>query len=102
MQTELLSPDIETLVKEERYADVARFLSTRHPTEDAELIEGLEPEEIYHLFKKLDPRTAIDIFRELPDTLQSETAELLSNVELTQLLKILPPDEPAGDRKSVV
>ena len=79
MQTELLSPDIETLVKEERYADVARFLSTRHPTEDAELIEGLEPEEIYHLFKKLDPRTAIDIFRELPDTLQSETAELLSD-----------------------
>ena len=101
MQTEFLSPDIETLVKEERYADVARFLSTRHPTEDAELIEGLEPEEIYHLFKKLDPRTAIDIFRELPDTLQSETAELLSDGELTQLLKILPPDERADLAKSI-
>ncbi len=98
---ELLAPDIETLVKENKYADVVQFLSAHHPTEDAELIADLKPEEIRKLLKNLDPQAAADIFCELPDALQSDTAELMSQSELTTMLEKLPPDERADLAKSI-
>lgn len=98
---ELLSPDIETLVKENKYADVVEFLSAHHPTEDAELIADLKPEEIRRLLKNLDAQAAADIFCELPDALQSDTAELMSQSELTTMLEKLPPDERADLAKSI-
>jgi magnesium transporter len=101
MINELIAPDIEALVKENKYADVAEFLSVHHPTEDAELIASLKPEEIRTLLKKLDPQDAADIFCELPDALQSDTAELMSQTELTTLLEKLPPDERADLAKSI-
>ncbi|HAH61927.1 MAG TPA: magnesium transporter [Treponema sp.] len=101
MMNELLAPDIETLVKENKYADVVQFLSAHHPTEDAELIADLKPEEIRKLLKNLAPQAAADIFCELPDALQSDTAELLSQSELTTMLEKLPPDERADLAKSI-
>ena len=98
---ELLAPDIETLVKENKYADVANFLSAHHPTEDAELISDLKPEEIHKLLEKIDSQDAADIFCELPDILQSDIAELMSQSELTTLLEKLPPDERADLAKSI-
>mgnify|MGYP002344202746 FL=1 len=98
---ELLAPDIETLVKENKYADVVQFLSAHHPTEDAELIADLKPEEIRKLLKNLGPQAAADIFCELPDALQSDTAELMSQSELTTMLEKLPPDERADLAKSI-
>jgi magnesium transporter len=101
MINELIAPDIETLVKENKFAVVAEFLSAHHPTEDAELIASLKPEEIRTLLEKLDPQHAADIFCELPDALQSDTAELMSQTELTTLLEKLPPDERADLAKSI-
>ena len=98
---ELLAPDIETLVKENKYAEVAAFLSAHHPTEDAELISDLRPEEIHKLLQEIDPQDAADIFCELPDMLQSDTAGLMSQSELTTLLEKLPPDERADLAKSI-
>jgi len=98
---ELLTPDMETLVKENKYVDIAEFLSLHHPAEDAELIAGLKPEEIRSLLKNLDPQAAADIFCELPDILQSDTAELMSQSELTTMLEKLPPDERADLAKSI-
>jgi len=101
MMNELLAPDIETLVKENKYAEVAAFLSAHHPTEDAELISDLRPEEIHKLLQEIDPQDAADIFCELPDMLQSDTAGLMSQSELTTLLEKLPPDERADLAKSI-
>jgi magnesium transporter len=101
MIKELIAPDIEALVKENKYADVAEFLSAHHPTEDAELIARLKPEDIRALLKKIAPQHAADIFCELPDILQSDTAELMSQTELTTLLEKLPPDERADLAKAI-
>jgi magnesium transporter len=101
MLNELLSPDIETLVKDNKFESVAEFLSTHHPAEDAEMIANLKPEDIHTLLEKLDPRKAADIFCELPDVVQTNTAERMSQSELTILLEKLPPDERADLAKSI-
>lgn len=101
MVKELLTPDIETLVRETNYTDIAGFLTQHHPAEDAELISGLKPEEIREIFRHLNPQDAADIFCELPDTVQADTAAGMSRLELTTMLEELPPDERADLAKSI-
>ena len=101
MVKELLTPDIETLVRESNYTDIAGFLTQHHPAEDAELISGLKPEEIREIFRHLNPQDAADIFCELPDTVQADTAADMSRLELTTMLEALPPDERADLAKSI-
>lgn len=101
MLTELLAPDIDVLVKEKNYDDVAQFLAEHHPAEDAELLAETEPLDIKEILVRIEPHTAADIFCELPDELQLEIATDMDNSTLTWLLENMPPDERADLAKEL-
>lgn len=101
MVNELSAHEVASLVKAGLFVDVAEFLAQRHPAEDAEFLEGLDPADIHSLLENLDARLAADIFCELPDSLQADTAELMSQEQLITMLEKLPPDERADLAKSI-
>ena len=101
MINEIISADIELLIKEKQYNQTAQFLASCHPAEAAEIIENFESEDVHFLLKELDTQSAADIFCRLPIALQASTAELMSRQELTMLLETLPPDDRADLAKSI-
>lgn len=103
MVKELLQPDIEVLIKEKNYIDVADFLSECHPAESAELLTDaeIEPDEIKEILIRIDPKVSADIFCELPDALQYDTTQLMTSGELTELMENMPPDERADLAKEI-
>lgn len=98
---EITQHTIETLLDEGLLIDVAEYLSHHHPAESAELIEALTAEQIHDIFLRLDRDKAPDIFCELPDSLQTDIAALMSDAELTSMLERLPPDERADLGRSI-
>lgn len=101
MINEIITADIELLIKEKQYNQTAEFLATCHPAEAAEIIEEFEAEDAYAILKEMDAQSAADIFCRLPIALQAETAELLETKELTELLETLPPDDRVDLAKSI-
>jgi magnesium transporter len=101
MLNELFGPDLEVLIKENKYDDVVNFLTNHHPAEAAEMLSSIEPEQIRKILIRLEPKTAADVFCELTDMQQSETAQVLSREELTSLLEKMPPDERADLAKGL-
>lgn len=103
MVTELLTPDIEVLVKEHEYGEVAKFLAECHPAESAELIteSEIDPEEIKEILARIEPKISADIFCELTDATQYDITQIMSRDELTELMENMPPDERADLAKEI-
>lgn len=102
MEDTTVTPDtIQALLDEGLLVDVADYLSRHHPAESAELIEALEADKIHSIFRHIDPNAAPAIFCELPDSLQTDIAELMSDEELSSMLSRLPPDERADLGRSI-
>ena len=101
MLNELLGPDIEILVADKKFDEVAAFFAGHHPAEDAELMAAMDAAEIKELLVRMTPDVAAPVLCELPDAVQVSVAELLSREELTHLLEKMPPDERADLAKGL-
>lgn len=101
MLDQLLAPDVKSLLEEGKFEDILDFFKESHPTEIAEVLTGLKPEEALEILRHFDDQTFADVFRELPTAFQVDTSELLDKKDLAKLIMQLDPDDRVDLLKAI-
>lgn len=101
MLDQLLAPDVKSLLEEEKFEDILEFFRESHPTEIAEILTGLKPEEALEILRHFDDQLFADVFRELPTAFQVDTSELLDQKDLAKLIMRLDPDDRVDLLKAI-
>lgn len=101
MLDQLLAPDVKSLLEEGKIEDILDFFKESHPTEIAEVLTGLKPEEALEILRHFDDQTFADVFRELPTAFQVDTSELLDKKDLAKLIMQLDPDDRVDLLKAI-
>lgn len=101
MLDQLLAPDVKSLLEEGKFEDILEFFRESHPTEIAEVLTGLKPEEALEILRHFDDQTFADVFRELPTAFQVDTSELLDQKDLAKLIMRLDPDDRVDLLKAI-
>jgi len=101
MLDQLLAPDVKSLLEEGKFEDILDFFKESHPTEIAEVLTGLKPEEALEILRHFDDQTFADVFRELPTAFQVDTSELLDKKDLAKLIMRLDPDDRVDLLKAI-
>ncbi|HAP44096.1 MAG: magnesium transporter [Spirochaetes bacterium GWD1_61_31] len=93
MLDRLIAPDIKAAIDSGDLSQILDFFRAAHAADAAEILAGLAVDDDLAILKLLEPELVADIFSELPDTLQTELAGLLTPAELTGLASDLSPDD---------
>ncbi len=93
MKSLILMPELRELLQNNDVEILKEFCESSHPAEIADVISGLEPEEIWQILLMLQSDIRIEIFSYLPDDIQLDIARTLNRKELSMLFTDLPPDE---------
>lgn len=93
MLKELLTPEIQELLKQRRLAEVRDIVSEWEPPEVARLLADLPPEEGIVLFRLLPRAQAADVFAYLDSSLQRTILDHLTSERIRTLLEELDPDD---------
>lgn len=101
MLDQLLAPDVKSLLEEGKFEDILEFFKESHPTEIAEVLTGLKPEEALEILRRFDNQLFADVFRELPTAFQVDTCELLDQKDLAKLIISLDPDDRVDLLKAI-
>lgn len=101
MLDQLLAPDVKSLLEEGKFDDILEFFNESHPTEIAETLTGLKPEEALEILRHFDDQLFADVFRELPTAFQVDTSELLDTKDLAKLIMRLDPDDRVDLLKAI-
>jgi magnesium transporter len=93
MKNPLLVPEIRGWIATENHDAIREMCEELHPTDVAEFLSALEPEEILTVLFLQDGRLRAVIFSHLEDELQAELTGMLSREQLSQLLTDMPNDD---------
>jgi len=93
MLDQILAPDLNNLLKENKEDEIRAFLSELHSADIADILMGLEPRVALDALEIIGQEGASKIFRKLPETFQVDIAELLDSTDLAALVRSLDPDD---------
>jgi magnesium transporter len=91
----LLIPELRELIHEKNEKDLKTFLERLHPAQAADLIEGLDPQELSWVLGILSDDIEALIFEYLPEDLQYNLAIGAGRPQLARLVTVLSPDDRA-------
>ena len=93
MVNPLLAPDLKELVDAADEANLRAFCTDCHPASVGEFLSALKPEDIHYVLRLVEAPLRAEIFSNLDESVQDDTAELLPRDELAELLTEMPPDD---------
>jgi len=93
MFRELVIPEIRELIKDKDFRSLKEFLKDCHPSDIADLLEGLSDEEAGILFLLLSREQAGDTFTEMEHSKQEAILKKLNERQIRDLILELEPDE---------
>jgi magnesium transporter len=86
---------ISELVKADQTADAVSLLSTRHPADQADLLEELDEDVLDRLLSAISPDQAADIFENLDEDVRSDLARRMNPQALASVLDRVQEDVEA-------
>jgi len=86
---------ISELVKADQTADAVSLLSTRHPADQADLLEELDEDVLDALLSAISPDQAADIFENLDEDVRSDLARRMNPQALASVLDRVQEDVEA-------
>jgi len=95
MKQVLLVPELRELLADGDGETLRRFCTGSHPATVAELISGLEPQEIWRILHLLPVRTRAEVFSQFDLDQQVEQATGENRREMAALLEEMAPDDRA-------
>jgi len=88
-----IQPEVRELVDHKRFAALKQILADLDVHDVAELVAGLEGEELGVVFRLLSQDRAADVFVELDLDRQEQLLQILSGESLSRILNDMPPDD---------
>jgi len=95
MKNPLLIPELRELLAAKNVAVIRELCQQAHPQTAAELIEALEPDDIWTVLQTLDISLRAEIFSHFDLDQQVELATGQNRRQMAQLLEEMPPDDRA-------
>jgi magnesium transporter len=86
-------PELREMLVENNAEEMREFCHALHPLHTAELMDGLEPAEIWSVLKNADWAMAVEIFGYFDESLQVEIFEAAPRDEIADLIEHLPSDD---------
>ncbi|MCW5942710.1 MAG: magnesium transporter [Fimbriimonadaceae bacterium] len=86
---------LEDLVEDDRYAQAQAMVATAHPSDAADALQALEPDEIARILETQDKRHVADVLEELPDDIAAATLVRMSATDAAEVVTELLSDEEA-------
>ncbi|MCX7680273.1 MAG: magnesium transporter [Spirochaetes bacterium] len=93
MTNPLLIPELREMLKEGDISSLKEFCEELHPKLVAELISGLEPNEIWAILLSVNNITRAEIFSNMEEEIQIRIISTLKRQEIAKLLSDMPPDD---------
>lgn len=95
MYNPLLLPDLRQMLEEDDAQGLAEFCMALHPAVTAEVLEGLEADDIWRVLSNCNLERQVEIieFMDLPQ--QAELVTKLDRGRLSKLLEVMSPDDRA-------
>jgi magnesium transporter len=87
--------ELDQLLAEKDYKEIARRISEEHPADVAEVLEDLEPDVQQTIFNLLDIHTGASALSELDSEDREELLESIDTDQLTHIVEELPADDAA-------
>jgi magnesium transporter len=91
----LLLPDLRIMLDEDDTQGLAEFCKVLHPAVTAEVLEGLETDEIWRVLSNCDLNRQVEIFEFMSLPKQLELVENRDRTQLSGLLEEMSPDDRA-------
>ena len=91
----LLLPDLRIMLDEDDKQGLAEFCGVLHPAVTAEVLEGLETDEIWRVLSYCDLNRQVVIFEFMSLPRQLELVETRDRKQLSGLLEEMSPDDRA-------
>jgi magnesium transporter len=95
MKNPILIPEFRELLEKEKYSVLKSFLEEGHSREMAELLEMLDPDEIWRILKLLDNYLRCEIFSYFDIDVQKAILAILNKRDLSEILIGISPDNRA-------
>jgi magnesium transporter len=95
MITSLLAHELRDLLVNDRTNEIKEFCEDTNSAAVAELLTGLEPDEIHTIILLCAPESQVEIFSFLPFEQQQSLLERLKRREISRILTDMPPDDRA-------
>ncbi len=95
MKNPILIPEFRELLEKKKYSVLKSFLEEGHSREMAELLEMLNPDEIWSILKLLDGYLRCEIFTYFDIDVQKTILAILSNRDISEILVRMSPDNRA-------
>lgn len=93
MLKDLLKPEIEELIKQKDWPSLKQVLSNWTGPDTADLLESLEQDDMFIVFRLLPRQLAADVFSELDVDKQTDLLQQISNERIRDIISELAPDD---------
>lgn len=90
---ELLIPEVEELVRSQRFGELREALHAVHPADVADVVTGLEPRDAAVCFRFLQRDDAAAVFSYLSPEAQEHLITQLGNEEASRVIEAMTPDD---------
>jgi len=89
----LIEPDLRLMLRDGDEAGLDAFCQTFHPGLIAEIMEEIEPADVWRVLQHSDPETQAEIFQyfSLPD--QEQLVEIIDRNSLSKIIEEMAPDD---------
>jgi magnesium transporter len=95
MYNPLLLPDLKQMIEEEDAQGLEEFCEALHPAVAAEVLEGLEPHDIWTVVSTCSIERQVELFDFLSLPLQVELVDGVDRERLSKLIEEMAPDDRA-------
>ncbi|MFA6044453.1 MAG: magnesium transporter [Phycisphaerales bacterium] len=92
---ELLKPEVEELIKEQRYSELREALHLVHPADIAEILSSLDASEAAVGFRFLQRDDAAAAFAYMPPEVQETLIDKLGDEQAASMIEAMSPDDRA-------
>lgn len=89
----LLLPDLKQMLEQDDQKELAEFCSVLHPVVAAEVLEELEPSDVWRAIRHSGIDRLVELFTYLPLHVQEELVDLIERPRLAELIQHMAPDD---------
>lgn len=93
MYNPLLQPDLKLMLQEGDEPGLCEFCNVLYPVVVAEVLDGMEPDEVWRVLNACEVRRRADIFEFIPPHQQLDLVESVDKKDLSRLIEAMAPDD---------